>query len=258
MSRVAAVLLTGSMMVTVGLNLSGCSAMNTAIEKRDLDVQTKMSDTIFLEPIAPQYKVIYFDFRNTSDQSMDIEAEKASIQNIFIQKGYRITQNPDEATFMLQANILKIGKSDLRESQRFLGGGFGGEGFVAGAQGAVMGAGSAYALGANNQTALGVGLAGAALGFVGDALVKDVLYVMVTDLQIRERPLAGEVVIQTQDASLQQGSSTMVQQHSSGAKVEWKTYRTRIVSTANKVNLKFEDARFPLESALVHSISGIF
>ena len=250
--KITALLLTSSMM-TLGLSLSGCSAMNTAIEKHDLAVGTKMSETIFLEPVAPKYKVVYFDFRNTSDQDMDIQAEKASIQNTFIQKGYKITQDPEEATFMLQANILKIGKSDLKESQKFLG-----EGFAAGAQGAVMGVGAAYAMGSSNQQMAGLGLAGAALGFIGDALVKDVFYVMVTDLQIRERPLAGEVVTQTQDASLQQGSSTKVQQHTSGAKVEWKTYRTRIVSTANKMNLKFEDAKAPLEVALVHSISGIF
>ena len=31
--------------------LSGCAAVHTSIAKKDLDVQTKMSDTIFLDPV---------------------------------------------------------------------------------------------------------------------------------------------------------------------------------------------------------------
>lgn len=248
--RVASLLLTGSILL-LGLSFGGCSAMNTAIKKKDLDVQTKMSETIFLEPVAPEKKIVYFDIRNTSDKDIRI---KERVEAAFKSKGYKITNNPEEATYMLQGNILKVGKSDLRESKAYLGSGFG-----AGVTGAAVGAGTAYALGAtNNRSMAAVGLAGAALGFIGDALVKDVYYVMVTDLQIRERPLDGEVVTQTQQASLAQGSSTKIKQDIKGGKVKWKTYRTRIVSTANKVNLDFKEAKPVLESALAHSISGVF
>jgi len=242
-------LLTGSILV-LGLSFGGCSAMNTAIKKKDLDVQTKMSETIFLEPVAPEEKIVYFDIRNTSDKDINV---KASIEAAFKSRGYKITDNPRKATYMLQGNILKVGKTDLRESRAYLGSGFG-----AGVSGAAIGAGTAYALGGNNRGAAAVGLAGAALGFIGDALVEDVVYVMVTDLQIRERPLDGEVITQTQQADLAQGSSTQVKQDIKGGKVKWKTYRTRIVSTANKMNLEFSEAKPVLESALSRSMSGIF
>ncbi len=235
-----------TILTAFALSMSGCSAMHTAIKKKDLDVQTKMSETIFLEPVAPEDRIIYFDFRNTSDKDIQI---KEQIATVFKNRGYTITQNPKEATYMLQGNILKVGKSDLREAGNYLGSGFGG---------AATGAAAAYALSGGGRTAVGVGLAGAALGLVGDALVDDVLYVMITDLQIRERPLDGEIITQTQQADLQQGSSTSVQQDTRGAKVAWKTYRTRIVSTANKVNLDFEEAKPVLESALARSVSGIF
>jgi hypothetical protein len=251
---IAAVLLSSSIMV-LGLSFGGCSAMNTAIQKKDLDVQTKMSETVFLEPTAPEDKIVYFDFRNTSDKDINV---KAQIESAFIQRGYTITQNPKEAKYMLQGNILKVGKSDMRESQSLLGSGFGGTGLAAGLTGGALAGGAAYAMGGNNQTAVGVGLAGAALGFLGDAMVKDIVYVMVTDLQIRERPLEGEVVTQTQKAKLAQGSSTTTSQDIQGGKVEWKTYRTRIVSTANKMNLEFAEAQPVLEAALSKSVSGIF
>ncbi|MCK9473010.1 complement resistance protein TraT [Sulfurimonas sp.] len=219
-------------------------------KKKDLDVQTKMSETIFLEPVSPDDKIIYLDIRNTSDKEINIQS---SVETAFTSRGYKVTKNPKEATYMLQGNILKVGKSDLRESQSFLGSGFG-----AGVSGAAVGAGAAYALGGSNRTTTGIALAGAALGFIGDALVKDVVFVMVTDLQIRERPLEGEVVTQTQEANLAQGSSTTTKQDIKGGKVEWKTYRTRIVSTANKMNLEFAEAQPVLESALARSMSGIF
>ena len=48
--------------------LSGCAASQTMITKRNLDVQTKMSETIFLDPVGPEQKVMYVEVRNTSDK----------------------------------------------------------------------------------------------------------------------------------------------------------------------------------------------
>jgi len=239
-----------SLTALVLVGFSGCSAMKTAVKKRNLDVQTKMSSTVFLEPVSPDEKIVYFDMRNTSDKQIDI---KNTIANEFRSKGYKITNDPKKATYMLQGNILKVGKSDLREAKNMMGSSFG-----AALTGGALGAATSYSLGGGGRTSAAVGLAGAALGFLGDALVEDTVYVMVTDLQIRERPLDGEVVTQTQQANLAQGTSTKVQQDIKGGKVKWKTYRTRIVSTANKMNLKFDEARPVLQKALARSIAGVF
>ena len=236
--------------LAMGLVMSGCSAMNTAIKKRNLDVQTKMSDSVFLEPVAPAQKIVFFDMRNTSDKDMNVANE---IRNAFIKKGYKITQDPSKATYMLQGNILKVGKSDLREAKALLRSGYG-----AAVTGAVVAGGAGVIGGSNSKETTELALAGAAAGFIGDALVTDIVYVMVTDLQIRERPLEGEIVTQTQDANLKQGTVTNVKQHAQGGKIKWKTYRTRIVSTAEKMNLDFEEAKPALEKGLVRSISGIF
>lgn len=230
----------------VAITLGGCSAMDTAISKKDLDVQTKMSETIFLEPVSPGKKIVFVDVKNTSDQEVNIASR---IEAAFINRGYKVTRDPKEANYMLQGNILKVGKSNLRESQSYVGSGFGA---------GVLGAAAGYAATGSGRTGAALGLAGAAIGIAADAMVKDNLYVMVTDLQIRERPLEGEVVTQTQKAYLDQGSSTTTKQSIEGGKIEWKTYRTRIVSTANQVNLEFEEAKPALEGALVRSMSGIF
>ncbi|WP_297441641.1 complement resistance protein TraT [Sulfurimonas sp.] len=235
----------------VGLvGLSGCSAMKTAVAKRNLDVQTKMSDTVFLEPVAPEDKIIYFDMRNTSDRELNVAQ---NIRNIFEKKGFVITNNPKKATYMLQGNVLKATKTNAREAEALKKSAYGSA--IVG--GLATGA-AAKSMGANSGQTAGYALLGAGLGFVGDALVEDTIYVMVTDLQIRERPLEGEIVTQTQQAHLKQGLATNTEQYAHGGKVQWKTYRTRIISTAEKMNLDFSEAKPALEKALSRSISGIF
>ncbi|GCH06614.1 conjugative transfer protein TraC [Escherichia coli] len=87
-----------------------------------------------------------------------------------------------------------------------------------------------------------------------DAMVEDVNYTMITDVQIAERTKA--TVTTDNVAALRQGTS--------GAKIQTSTetgnqhkYQTRVVSNANKVNLKFEEAKPVLEDQLAKSIANI-
>lgn len=244
--RIARLLAMAGILGMVAIQFTGCGAAHTAVKKRNLDVQTRMTETIFLEPTEPDKRTIFVDVRNTSDKNMNVQE---TIINALKARGYTISNSPQQANFMLQANVLQVGKTDLRQAQNAFDGGFGG---------AVLGATAGYAMHNSNTNVAVGGLIGAALGVVGDALVDDTFYSMITDVQIRERPLGGEVITQTQTASLKQGSSSNVKQDIKGAKTEWKTYRTRVVSTANKVNLDFEEAQPVLQDALGKSLSGLF
>ena len=227
------------------LVLSGCGAAHTMVKKRHLDVQTRMSETIFLEPASPDRKKIYIEIRNTSDKDISV---KDDIINRIVQNGYTVTNDPAQAYFMLQANILQLGKSDLRSSEQVLASGFGGA-----IAGAVVGAN----VGHDSSMVVG-GLVGGLLGVVGDAMVDDTLFSMITDVQIRERPMSGEQITQSQNTNTTQGTSTTLNQQVIGGKAEWKIYRTRVVSTANQANLKFEDAQEPLRQGLIRTLSGLF
>lgn len=228
------------------VTLSGCSAVQTMVKKRNLDVQTKMSKTIFLEPSKPSDHVIYVSIKNTSDKELAI---KSRIIKKLKEEGFRLTLDPEKAKYMLQADILKCGKSDLRETNNALNSGFGG---------AVAGAMAAGATGSGGRGIVGAGLIGGLANIVGNALVDDTYYAMITDLQIRERPMVGQKVEQYIQTNAQQGTSSKMHQKISGGKVNWITYRTRILSTANKANLKFIEAKPKLEDGLIRSISGIF
>ena len=227
------------------LVLSGCSAMGTAIKKRNLDVKTQMSQTVWLEPSSE--KTVYIQIRNTSDKDM------SDLQTLLAQdlraKGYNVTSSPDSAYYWIQANVLKAEKMDLRQTQGLLSTGYEGA-----AAGAALGAGITAYNSTSGGAILGVGLAAGLAGMAADAMVEDTNYTMVTDLQISERSKA--TVTTDNIAALRQGNSGVKVQTSSEEGNRMK-YQTRVVSNANKVNLKFEEAKPVLEAQLAKSVAGI-
>lgn len=145
--------------------------------------------------------------------------------------------------------MLKAEKMDLRQAQGLLSSGY---------EGAVTGAALGAGITAYNSTSagatLGVGMASGLIGLAADAMVEDTNYTMVTDLQISER---SRVEVTTDNvAALKQGSSGMKLQTSTEQGKRLK-YQTRVVSNANKVNLKFEEAKPVLEAQLAKSVAGI-
>ena len=219
-----------------------CSTMHTVVSKRNLDVQTKMSDTIWLEPAAANEKTVFIQIRNTSGKNLNIEQK---VTNILVSKGYRIVNDPAEAKYWLQANILKVDKVNLDSDNGF--------------SDAVLGAGIGGVLGAQRSggayTALGWGLAGAAIGTLADALVDDTAYAMVTDILITEK--TGRNVQTATRNSVKQGNSGSMTSTSSGSS-NMEKYSTRVLSTANQVNLNFNSAIPILEDELGKVIGGIF
>ena len=233
--------------LVVAFGMSGCAATQLALEKKDLDVQTKMSETIFLDPVGPDKKTVFIDIKNTSDKEVNILQDlTAAIAG----KGYRVVQDPNQAHYLLQGNILSVGKVDPSALQSVMAGGYGGAVF-----GGVVGAGIGAAAGRSYGSMAAGGIIGGIAETVTGALVKDVYYAMITDLQISERSAAP--VSQVMGSNLTQGTQTRVQQHVEET-VNWKRYRTRIGTSANKVNLKFEEALPEIQKGLCKSISGLF
>ena len=219
-----------------------CSTMHTVVSKRNLDVQTKMSDTIWLEPVSASEKTIFVQVRNSSGKNLNIEQK---VINVLTSKGYRIVNDPALAKYWLQANILKVDKVNLDSENGF--------------SDAVLGAGIGGVLGAQRSggayTALGWGLAGAAIGTLADALVDDTAYAMVTDILITEK--TGRNVKTSTRNSVKQGNSGSITS-TSNASSNMEKYSTRVLSTANQVNLNFNSAIPLLEDELGKVIAGIF
>lgn len=233
--------------IAVGMQLAGCAATSMAISKRNLDVQTKMSSTVFLDPVTPEKRTLVLQVRNTSDKaSFSIESE---LRAALAAKGYSLVSDPSQAHYMLQVNILQVGKIDPAAAENA---------FRAGYGGAILGAAVVAASGdRSNRSILTGGIIGGLASSVVDAMVKDVTYSVITDLQVSERLGAGKTARVVSEQRLVQGTSgtTTV---SSNADSDWQRYQTRIMSSANKVNLDFEEAVPELAKGLSISISGLF
>ncbi|VCY60853.1 Lipoprotein YlpA [Escherichia coli] len=109
-----------------------CGAMSTAIKKRNLEVKTQMSETIWLEPASE--RTVFLQIKNTSDK--DMSGLQGKIADAVKAKGYQVVTSPDKAYYWIQANVLKADKMDLRESQGWLN-----RGYEGAAVGAALGAG---------------------------------------------------------------------------------------------------------------------
>ncbi len=239
--------------IIFSLILNGCAAVHTSIAKKDLDVQTKMSDTIFLDPVEPDQRTVYLNVRNTSDKTnFDITG---SVAKALEARGYRITNNPKEAHYWLQVNILSVDKASPTAAESALRQGYGG---------AMLGAAVGTATGAaiDGWAGAGIGgLAGAAAFGIADtiagAAVKDVTFMAITDVEIAERAEEGVIVREDRQQDAKQGVGGARRQSSTKVS-EMNKYRTRVVSTANKVNLQYEEAASELTNGLARSISGLF
>ncbi|EEC8022731.1 complement resistance protein TraT, partial [Escherichia coli] len=196
---------------------------------------------MWLEPASE--RTVFLQIKNTSDK--DMSGLQGKIADAVKARGYQIMTSPDKAYYWIQANVLKADKMDLRESQGWLS-----RGYEGAAVGAALGGGiTAYNTGSAGTT-LGVGLATGLIGMAADAMVEDINYTMITDVQIAERTRTS---VRTDNvAALRQGTS--------GSKIQTSTetgnqhkYQTRVVSSANQVNLKFEEAKPHLEDQLAKS-----
>ena len=230
------------LIISTVIFLTGCSSVNTIVKKRNLEVQTQMSETIWLNPEFIGDKTVFVQIKNTTPKTLTIDQR---IKTLLISKGYKITNDPKKANYWLQANILKLNKEDLRNSNP--------------AEAGLMGAGVGGALGAYNtgsvNSAIGLGLVGGVVATAADALVEDVYYVMVTDIVISEKT---NKKVTIDNVNLIKQGTRGVAATTSVNSGNMNKYQTRVVSTANKVNLKFEEATPLLEVELINTISNIF
>ena len=237
-----------TMIVVAISGLTGCNTTTKIIKHGSLAVETKMSDSVFLDPIDEDRRTVLLQIRNTSDKpGLDIEGK---IRSAIESKGYTIVNSPKKANIMIQANILQVGRSTLENPFEAISGGYG-----SGLEGFATGAAIAGATGGSGKSMLGVGLITGIGNTILDAAVEVVNFTMVTDLQISEKA-DGNFVTESSDANLKQGSSGY-KKSTWEQKTNWKKYQTRIMSVAKKTNLKFEEAEPKLTEGLVKSISGL-
>jgi TraT complement resistance protein len=230
----------------------GCAATQTYLAKKDLDVQTRTSTSVFVDPVSKDKRTIYLDVKS-GVMEFDRRAFKQFVKEQFTQfndNGYSIVDDPDQAQFIMVAYVLNLEKASPTAAQQALGQGYMG-GAVLG--GAILGGASTRSGGG----ALVGGVAGGATEFITGNLVKDVTYMLVCDIQIQEK--AGKGVIVRKDSQIDSKISDAGSSRQSVSEAtNRKEYRTRIVTTANKVNLKLEEAQDLMFKKTAYAMAGFF
>jgi outer membrane lipoprotein SlyB len=205
------------------LILASCASV-VAVQKTNLEVETKMSSSIFLEPASPDEKIIYVQVRNTSDNpDFNIEPKVVSALKL---RGYTVTDDPKKANYLLQANVLSVTETNKRNRDQLMTDGFG-----SAAIGGAIGAGVGALASGHKDALIGGALAGAALGTIANASFKEMSYSVITDVQVSQR---------------KKPAST------------WDRHEARVMSTASKANLKIEQATPELVNGLSQSLAGMF
>jgi len=187
------------------------------------DVETLLSQTIFLRPTIPGERSVYIKFTSTADKPVDLEGLQKELQARLRAKGYRISA-PENANFLLQINLLSISKTSKSLTKEAVSNGFGAALAVASA--AVGPAGS---------------VVGAATESAGSIFFRDTYFNMVTDIQLSERTPRINLI----------KSETHVDA------MNWQEHKTRALSSAKDLNANQDECIDLLEENLLRVLNGL-
>jgi hypothetical protein len=212
-----------SIIVLGSMNLTGCAASRMMIRYGELDTQTEMSESVFLELRSDLPRTVHVAETSTAGRELTI---RPALDRQLVASGYTLVDDPDEATYIIQVNHLRLVESELHEDQNVshaIGNAF------------MAGAGAAFAADLFGATgaAGGVGLVAGVFGFLLDSGTKHIAHTLTTELLLTERVPAGE-----------------------GA-AELRYHETQIVSGASKVNLEVEQGLPSMISGMSRSLAGL-
>lgn len=231
--------------------LSGCAALQTSIAKRDLNVETMVSTAIFVDAVNKEKRTIYVDIRS-SVMEFDRHKLKKEVMDSFANSdnGYTVTDDPDAAQYHLSIFVLKLEKASPSAAAAELNRGYSGRSQrQALLTGALLGRRGGHSTQAALLFALG--------NTIANAYITDVTYMLVADVQIKEKAPKGVLVRKDSKistiASDAGGSTQRISEVTNR-----KEYRTRIVTTANKSNLELEEAEPLMFKKTAYAMASFF
>lgn len=253
---------------TLGISVLAASILFTGCATTELQTNAKMTQSVFINPVAKSKRLIFVSNKNTSGQKINLED---TILNELQAKGYTIVEDPAMATYVLMMNVLYC---DKKQENNAAGGAVG-----AGALGAGIGAYNNQGFG--NSAAIGLGAA-----LVGGLIAKateDTIYQMQVDIVIREKAkgpvmasnvtAAGQAsVTDSRKAGFMNGfagniantnasgklNSNIANANSQQYETDYIEHKTMLFAEATKMNLTLVEATPILEKQIANQIAGLF
>lgn len=284
--------------------LSGCGAMHTAVTKRDLLVQTRLSAPVQVERPAPAAddaaRSIFLDFINDAEAS-DEREQLLALRDLLHKRGYVVVDRPEAARYNAtisvrglvrerpgvavsdwaedlsddeidallkgpllgeswsESHYLRPRHDDYAGEHRGVGHGHGHVSFGVQANVHIGG----HISGRDAEKLIFAALIITAAEVAGNALVKDVYYSMLTDIDISERlPLASQNSAAEQPG--QAAANAVNSESKTGEPVgselepEQRDYHLHILSFANQVNLSAARAKQVFNEELLRALAEVF
>ena len=235
------------------ITLSGCAAVQTSVAKRNLDVQTKVSTSIFVDAVKRDKRIVYVDIRSAV-MEFDRNAMSKIVRDEFANNanGYRITDDPDAAQYQMNIFVRQLEKASPTAAEAAVR-----DGYSDVKTGTVAGAAIGASSGRSTTGAAAGGLLGALGTTAANAFVQDVTYMLVADVLIKEKARKGVIVRKDTKISTQVSDSGTSSQSVIEAS-KHKEYATRIVTTANQANLELEEAQPLMFKKTAYAMSSFF
>lgn len=253
---------------TLGISLIAATVLFTGCATSELQTNSRMTQSIFINPVAKNKRLIFVSSKNTSGQRINLEN---TIYRELEAKGYTIVEDPEQATYILMMNVLYCDKKQENNAV--------GAGLAAGA----LGAGVAGYNGHSTGGTIGIGLGAALVGGLIGKATEDTIYQMQVDILIKERT-KGSVLTQNStvagQASVRDGkksgfvnsfggdvrntnatgqiNSNIANDKTQYYEEERKEYKTVMLAEATKMNLTLQEATPILEKQISNQISGLF
>ena len=231
------------------LTLSGCAAIHTSIAKKDLDVQTKLSTSIFVDAVPLEKRKLYLEVRSAV-MEFDRNSFRKTLTEQIINSGngYTFVDSPKKAQYTMSVFVRNLEKASPTAAANYLSSGY---------QGVAGGTALGYATGGGYRDAAAGGLIGGLVSTAANAFVKDVTYLLVADIQIKERARKGVLVRRDSKINSKISDDGSTTQTFSEA-TNQKEYRTRIVTTANKANLELAEAQALMFEKTAYAMASFF
>lgn len=188
---------------------SGCYTVRTALRYGDMDAQTQVSESVFLELRSDLPQTVYLAEECATGQDLTV---RPALDRHLAQAGYTLVDSPDKATYVMQINHVRLAETELT-GERDLEDAISSALVAGGAAGATAGI-----LGASTEASVGIGLGVGAAAFALDSRTKHIAHTLTTDVLVTET-VPGD-----------------------GSQRHLRTHETQIVSGASKMNLKLEES----------------
>lgn len=218
--------------------LGGCATVRMHLRYGTLTSQTEMRESIFLELRSELPPTVYIAETCSADSDITV---RPGLDGELAASGYTLVEDPDQATYVIQINHLRLTEAELSKDQT-----------LGDAIGAAFAAGTAAGLaadvvGAGAEAAVGVGLAVGAAGFILDASTKHIAHMLTTDVLVTE-------TVAVRD-SLGDPGDLEPEVVTGGRPL--RRHGTQIVSGASKVNLRLTESLPVLVDGMGHTLARL-